>query len=130
MDLSTLDMTTFANQGAVMEVTHPVTLEPMQHDGSPVTITVLGQDSDHFRKEIQRRAKNQLMKRQKITDTQLVDDAIDTLASITVGWQGICENGTLLEFNTENVRYVYHKYTWLRQQVDEFSSDRANFFKA
>jgi len=130
MDLSSLDMTKFADEGATLEILHPATLEPLLHNGEPVTITLLGQDSSVFRAEIQRRAKAQMNKRQKIDIDKVAGDSADLLAVLTVNWYGIEEGGKELECNRENAKGVYEKYGWLRQQVDEFIGDRANFFKA
>lgn len=130
MDLSKLDMTKFADEGAPLEIVHPATLEPLMHDEKPVTIWLLGQDSTIFRDEIQRRAKSQLNKRQKIDIDKVAGDSADLLAVLTVGWYGIEEGGKALECTRENAKSIYQKYGWLRQQVDEFIGDRANFFKA
>ena len=130
MDLANLDMTVMADAGATMTVMHPATGEPLQHNGEDVTITILGQDSTKFREEVQRRAKAQLGKRGKPDFDKIAADSADLLAACTTSWEGITENGQLVECSRENAKRIYEKYGWLRQQVDEFISDRANFFKA
>lgn len=130
MDLAQLDMTSMADIGAEMPVIHPATLEPLKYNGHPVIIKLYGQDSTAFREEMQNRAKIQLARRQKIDVEKLTSDAADLLAACTIGWVGLTEGGQEIEFSRENAKRIYTKYGWLRQQVDEFVSDRANFFKA
>lgn len=130
MDLSNLNLAESANVGAVMEVVHPVTGEVLKYDNVPMSIHLLGRDSDAHRIAIQRIATKQLGRQSKPNAAKLSDEAIELLVACTVGWYGIQENNAILEFNEANVRHVYLKYAWLRQQVDEFIADRANFFKA
>lgn len=133
MDLAKLDLTEHANNGATMEVVHPITNEKLlDSNGFPVTVTLLGADSTKMRQEMSDRAKRQLAKKQQSVRT--IDEAeklsAELLATITVGWSGFTENGEVIECNRENAIRLYTKYSWLRQQVDAFTTDRANFYKA
>lgn len=133
MDLSKLDLTEQANNGAIMDVMHPITGEQLfSESGSPVTITLLGADSTVMRQEMSNRAKKQLASKNKSVGS--IDEAeklsAELLATITVDWSGISENGIEIEYSRENAIAIYMKYSWLRQQVDTFTTDRANFYKA
>ena len=133
MDLAKLDLTEHANNGATMDVMHPITGEPLlDANGFPVTVTLLGADSTKMRQEMSNRAKKQLASKSKPVNN--IEEAeklsAELLAVITVSWSGITENGQEIECNRENAIKVYTKYSWLRQQVDAFTTDRANFYKA
>lgn len=133
MDLAKLDLTEHANVGSVMEVLHPITGELMlTTNGEPVTITLLGADSTKMRQEMSNRAKKQLAAKSRQISS--VDEAekmsAELLATITVDWFGLSENGSEIVCNYDNAVGVYKKYSWLRQQVDAFTTDRANFYKA
>lgn len=134
MDLAKLNMTDHANQSANLEILHPITNEfLLDKDNEKVTISLLGADSTAMRNAMSARAKKQLnnKKPQQITT---IDDAermsAELLAEVIVGWNGIEENDQYIECNKENAIYILTKYSWLRLQVDQFVSDRSNFFKA
>lgn len=133
MDLAKLDLTEHANHGAIMDVIHPITGEQLiASDGTPVTITLLGADSTKMRQEMSSRAKKQLATKSRQISS--VDEAekmsAELLATITIDWCGLSENGSEIACNYDNAVGVYKKYSWLRQQVDAFTTDRANFYKA
>lgn len=56
-------------------------------------------------------------------------EGLDLLVECTAGWSGVVENGEPLEFNSANVRSVYERHPWLREQVDKAVADRSLFFK-
>lgn len=125
MDLSTLAVST---EGSELTLTHPVTGAPL-----PVKITLLGTDSPTFRKA-QRAIANRRLKQAKktsITVEEIENEGIDALVSCTVGWSGVEIDGKKLDFNPENVRKLYTdlRLPFIREQVDAFIAERANFMK-
>lgn len=134
MDLAKLDMTEHANNGAILEVLHPISGEFLTNEsGEKVTLTLLGSDSTQMRNAMSSRAKKQLATKKQMSITT-VDEAekmsAELLASVVVSWTNVEENGEKLECNKENAVHVLTKYSWLRLQVDQFVSERSNFFKA
>lgn len=133
MDLSQFDTEKAAEQGALCHLVNPATNEKLyQDDKSPVGIQVHGSDSSKYRKAQRtlnnKRLENQFKKRsQKITMEQLEEDSLELLVAVTVGWQGIVVDGEPLEFSEKNCRELYTRFTWIREQVDEFVTDRSNF---
>lgn len=134
MDLSKLNLEVYAEQGATLELEHPVTGESvLQDDGSPVTITLLGQDSKAWRaknkeyqqKRIAKMAKN---RKREIDFSVSDEEACDLLAACTLGWVGIEEGGKAIEFSRDAAYDLYMRFPWIREQVDTFIGDRANFF--
>jgi len=133
MDLAKLNLTEQANLGATMEVVHPITGEPLlDSNGEKVTITLLGVDSTVMRQAMSDRAKKQLAakSKQSISLDEAEKMSAELLAKITLSWSGLTENGQPIEFSYANAVDLYTKYSWIRQQVDSFTTDRANFYKA
>lgn len=144
MSLASLNIATTANRGAVMNVLHPNDRTPLkQADGSEITITLLGRDSDEFIKadRAARKAIREALVRRTPYAPADEDRAADqTLAACTVAWSGIpagwLEPGGTSEepapFSAENAAKLYGNpgVRWLREQVDEFIAARANFMKA
>ena len=134
MDLAKLDLTDHANNGAVMDVLHPLSGELLKDsDNNNVTITLLGSDSTQMRNAMSNRAKQQLASK-KPNQITTIDEAeqasAELLASVVVSWSGLEENGQPIECINRNVVATLKKYSWLRLQIDQFVSDRSNFFKA
>tara|TARA_R110002126_G_scaffold148502_1_gene294485 strand:- start:384 stop:791 length:408 start_codon:yes stop_codon:yes gene_type:complete len=121
-----------ADDGAVLNIVHPETEEVIEG----MTITVLGQDSKIYRKlqlGKQQAALNRMSKGKKALDLdaeKLSEDSIDDLVKITIGWTGFSLDKKELEFTPENVRTVYTEWAWIKEQVQEFVGNRANFFRA
>lgn len=132
MDLSTIDTTATANEGAVLELRGPDDAALYTADGSPVTITLLGKDSDVYTREVNANANRFLKQRGKATITAEGSkaDGIRLLAKCTADWSGIRVDGEDLPCNLENAVKLYNRFAWIKEQVDEFIADRANFTKA
>lgn len=132
MDLSTLAVT---SDGQKLELRHPVEGTLLKTDkGEPITITLVGTDSDVFRKAqraILDRRLNQKGKT-KLSSAEIEQEGITTLASCTVGWSGIKIDGKELPFSKDNVKALYGRadLPWIKDQVDEFIADRSNFMMA
>jgi len=121
-----------ADDGAVLKIVHPETEEVIEG----MTITLLGQDSKVYRKlqmSKQQAALNRISKGKKAVDfdaEKLAEDSIDDLVKLTTAWSGFTLNGKDLECTPENVRTVYADWSWIKEQVQEFVGNRANFFRA
>lgn len=120
---------------AVMPVRHLATGQPIKsQDGSPVTITIACKDSDQFRRVLReqtdRRLKRTLDTHQRPSADEIEAEAIELLAGCTIGWSGLQNKGKEFPFSLDNARSLYRELPWLRDQVDAFVSDRANFLKA
>ncbi|MAO65047.1 MAG: hypothetical protein CL666_08605 [Balneola sp.] len=132
MDLSNLSVDP-ENQTAVLTVLHPTTHAPLtDEDGNEVTITIHGPDSK-AQTELQRKFRNKALKdgvkrkNMSISSEQLEARALDMDVAATADWQNIGLDGKELECTPENVKMVYTKLPWIREQVEEFMADRANF---
>lgn len=130
MDLNNLKPV-LADEGAVMQVVHPDTEEPIEG----MTITLLGQDSNVYEKISLKRSQAALArisKGKKAIDMdaqQVQANMLDDLVALTVDWTGFELDGKPLKPTPENVREVYTGWKFIREQAQEFVADRANFFR-
>jgi hypothetical protein len=134
MDLSKFNVSKQAEQGAWCELENPATGEALTDDDSrPVAIKVLGVDSKAWReknREFQRKRfhKMRRTKSKNIDHTMSDEDTCELLAECTVEWTGLVEDGEAIAFTKEAAFDLFMKYPWIREQVDVFIGDRANFF--
>jgi len=135
MDLNDLDIVTAANGGFELELKHPTTGALLG-----IFITVLGNDSDEFRKQYALQSKARLSRmgkrqsREPVPMEELERDAIKVLAACTVKWRD--RDNPCLTIGTEMrscslvaAEALYTKFPWIKEQVDIAISDRANFIK-
>jgi len=144
-DLLSLNTSSAANEGRTLHLKHPTTQVPLYFgkgdDKEPITIDLLGQDSDIFIKE-ERRARGRtiesMTKQVKYSPEAADQQADSTLARCTLRWnkipQGWLDNSDSAEpadFTPANVLKLYGNpgMKWLRTQVDEFIGARANFLQ-
>ena len=131
MDLNSLKPL-MADDGAVLNIVHPESEEVIKG----MTITLLGQDSKVYRKlqmGKQQAALNRMAKGKKALDLdaeKLSEDSIDDLVKLTTEWSGFMLDGKKLDCTPANVRTVYAEWAWIKEQVQEFVGNRANFFRA
>ncbi len=132
MDLAGLDFSEKSENFADMIVIHPVTQEEMiGPDGEFVTITLLGMESAVAKRMTKARAQKQLNARKNKID---IDEAraftTSLQAKLIVKSHGLMENGQELDMTNPKVAVdVLTRFSWLREQIDEFVTDRGNFYK-
>lgn len=128
-DLSALDaVQAAAEEGAVCQIIHPVTEEPIPG----MTIRVAGRESARFKKA-QQILQNRLLKARRAarpTAEMLEDQACELLARVTLSWGGFMVDGEQLECTVENAIMVYKRFPTIREQVDAFVNDLSNFTKS
>lgn len=130
MDLDDFDTVAAADSGAVMQVRDPRT-----NVAGDATLTLLGEDSEKSRKArfavADRRNKARVAARNLVVSAEEIDaDELDVLVDCTIGFSGFSKQGAPLEFSSVNVRALYTRLPWLREQAELFRADRANFMKA
>ena len=141
--MSMFDAKGRANKGATLHLINPVTGEPAFNGETPVTITLLGKQSDahidfvnaqvrDIRKEA---AKNPKAKPKKKDDEydlrESIEELADKLAKMTVDWTGLEADGQKIPLDHESKKRVYIDYFDIREQVNEFFEDKdgVNFIK-
>lgn len=132
MDLSTLDTADLANQGAALELRGPDGAPLLQDGGEPITITLLGADSDALTL-ISTRQTNRYLKNQgqmRVTAELARANELEYLAKATVAWDGIKVDGKTPDCTEAEARALYTRFPWITAQARAFIDDRANFMKA
>lgn len=136
--MTTIDLAALAaiEDGVPMELRHPQTgAVLLTADGAPITITLLGRDSESYR-EVERAQQNRRLKdaargrRNQMTSEQLEAEHVELLVACTVGWSGLVLDAKTLEFSASAARRLYDdgRFGWIREQVETFIGDRGNFF--
>lgn len=120
-----------------MVIVHPVTRQPLRDaEGQEAYIELHSGDSEIARKHQRAVTRRRLAMRGrgKIAAEELEAEAVELLAVLTAGWHLLDFNGGTIDvpFSPENARELYsaNALSWIREQVDEFTADRANFSKA
>lgn len=127
---NSFDTVALAAAGARLEVEGPDGVVVRNADGTAaMVITLLGADSDAFRKAQNRNLNKRLAKRNvKMTAEELEAETIDLLAGVTVSWEGFQGiDGQPIPCNAQNAVALYTKYPFIREQADRFINERANF---
>lgn len=88
-------------------------------------ITVMGVDSQVFRDHAKRQQKAYIEALRSKKDFDDEDMSIDGMVAATISWRGTSE-----EFSPELCRELYTKAPYVKDQIDRFIADRANFTKA
>lgn len=132
-DLSNATTNYDPDAGSTVELRDLTDAQLFNDDDSPMTITVLGADS-----EVAVRARNAQQNRRlqsgpraKLTAEGFEADGAAFLAKLTTGWN-ITLGGQKPPFTYEAAVKLYsdRKLAFIREQVDAFVADRANFLKA
>jgi hypothetical protein len=129
-DLSKLNTAKSSEEGSVLEVLHPI-----ENTKLGIRIRLAGQDSEVYRKVTNKIANKRVKQlspgRPSMTFTveEQESNAVIILVACTLGWEGIVMNGQEYPFNPDNAKTLYSDpgFSWLREQVDKFIADRANF---
>lgn len=145
MSLTSLNTASTANAGVVMPVLHPTDRVPLFYgegdNRKPVTITLLGRDSEQFiraERASRKQVREALVRRQPYSPADEDRAADQALAACTVAWDGIpagwldgSTDETPVEHSAASALKLYGNsgVRWLRDQVDEFIGERANFLK-
>lgn len=125
-DFASRDVTAKADEGAELEVLDPANGKPVG-----VFITLAGADSAVHRKATaaiaNRRAKGGFRRNINLDDLQT--ESIEILARCTLGWSGVVLDGKDVPLSKEAAVALYTRFPWLREQVETFISDRANYLQ-
>ena len=127
MDLASLDLTKASNDGAWITLKHPATGEELSGK-----IKVVGKDStkfiqlsEEFRRKTLDDMKSTKTMAQRMESAQEQSDAV--LVACTIDWEGMMLDGKDLPFTEANVKMIYKRFNWIKEQIDVAIADRANF---
>lgn len=126
-DLAKLDTTNLAEKGTALELRHPVTMEKLG-----ASILLAGADSHIYRNAQQKIAERRLANGVKSNVPKLDGmqaEGIDLLAICTLGWDNVILNGEAIPFSHDAAVELYTHFIWIKEQVDRFIHDRANYLR-
>lgn len=129
-DLQTMDYSAAADNGFTFNLILPDGTE------SDAKLTVIGDLSatvQNYSKKKYKEYKSQVdaAKRKnkdwEPTLEEAEDESVNACLVRLIGWEGITENGKVVEFSKEKAEEVLRKHAWMRDQIYEQSRDVANF---
>lgn len=135
-NLPGMDTRTLSESGVEMQVKSLQGEVLKDKDGKPVTLMLLGPDSDKYRSMTRaqvRKRFSRMSATDAAKDTFAEDeaDAMNILVGCTVGWSGInTTKGEPIPCTPDTVRALYTNFPAIRDQADVFMASRANFTKA
>lgn len=146
MDLNKYDYQTKASKPVVMTVTDPTQggdgAKPLKDEqtGEVITISLIGREAKEvqdFEYGLRTERLNRSFKIKRgrhnadvdlnINAAQTERDTVAVLAKCTVDWTGIVVDGESLPCTEDNANKLYERFSWLRDQVEDFVNDRSNF---
>lgn len=136
--LSEIDVKTRANEGTEVPLTNLAGNPLLNAKKKPVAITVLGVDSDTYRRLNRALGRKRLQRLQKARGGIATDEEIDLqekedielLGQITTGWSGVLDTKEKeIPFSLDNIIDLYTKYPPAREQVEKAMADRTRFIQ-
>lgn len=131
LDLSALDTVKACNTPYKLELTHPVTKEPLGQ-----FVMIYGKDSDIFRdyndekfnEAIRKAAENgrRGLTEKPQTSEERRKNRIELLVACTAGFEAVEFNGPL-EFTHSNANKLYSSLPWICDQIDAAIFELGNF---
>lgn len=133
MDLTTYEPS-LADAGVRMEILNPDTLDVLlDNAGSPMWLQLKSIDSETH-KSVNRAIQNRRLQRtyehggnMRVRAEDLEGEVLTQLVRCTMAWHLVVD-GVVPPCTEEEVRKVYIRFPWLRDQADRFRADRSNFF--
>jgi hypothetical protein len=120
-DLSNLDTTVACNEGAEIELKHPVTNEPLA-----MFIKFVEDSANEDRRRAFKETRRGRQPEPKLFSEDKAN-SIELLVACTVGFRDIQYKGKVLEFSPANATMLYGELKWVKEQVDAAISDLENF---
>jgi hypothetical protein len=101
----------------------------VRHDGSPVTIAVLGEFSTAVRAAQDANMRRLMRQRGAQLEPDLVtENRVHVALAALVGWNLEDADGAAVLFTPANVKAVFALAPWILDQVDEAARRHASFF--
>lgn len=132
-DIGRLETLTKSEKGVKMELIHPASMsQVLREDGEPVTITLLGANSEAFReaqRQVQDRRATRVAKGAKTTTDDVRGEDFHILMACTVDWTFDKLDGQPFPFNRENSRKFWgdRRFDWIFRAAIVFIVQEGNF---
>lgn len=144
-DLDKIDTKTLSERGATMTVKSLDGRPLLNSKGKTLEIIVKGADSEEYIRLSRAHVRKRMARvGQEVTDAQNTEDQndlIDLLVECTIGWNnferkpeatkdGHEEGSIVVTFSKKACKQLYEQFPAIRDQVDVFIANRANFILA
>ena len=127
MDISKIRLADKSEQGSTL-----IVLDPVTGVETDFKIKLAGTDSFIYRNWLKRMSNKKLgnFKKKGFSYEESERSSVELLAELTLGWEGLEADGEPIVYSREKAMELYSdpNMKWLREQVDEFVGERANFF--
>lgn len=141
MDLSAFDTLEAANAGRWMVLTHPVTMKPLGTGDKAPALLLAGIDSDVYQNAmtdfLRRQAEEAIetgtqsgvasAKKKLGNSAASSENRLDLLVAATLDVRNIEIEGKPVTAAPDQIRAMYKRFRWLREQAEVFIANRANF---
>jgi hypothetical protein len=140
-DFSDIDTKPMSQAGVWMPILKLDGSPLVAKSGGPVRIRLLGVDSTQYRSATRETVRKRLAKRAASGSAQtplsgddmdeVERDTLDLLVTCTVGWENVMTpQGEAIPCGPDNARALFESYPVIREQVEAFIGNRANFTRA
>jgi len=129
MDISKIDTERAQDEeGVEVKITAKNGEPDLASDGTQTTITVVGVESDRYRKAVDRQTRKLLRNRRNQPEpADIRADRIELAAAAVIAWHGFEDNGKEVPCTLENVRAVL-RAQYILEQVETGIQGHADFF--
>lgn len=140
MDLENFDTQAGSESGAFCHLRNPKSKEKLFEGKEACGFVVLGPDSEKYR-SISHKRSNQALKAltekankrnaddDVLTAEKIEDQAIELCVACVLEVKGLTLNKKPVTNNPTELKEIFTKYAWLREQLSDFIGDRANFIQ-
>lgn len=137
MDIGKAFPPTLTDEGVTLELRDPRSGAVLMDGDAPVTITLLGADSDEVTR-VRRAQINKRLESMSKTGKQPVisleeqeSETLERLIAATIDWSFRELDGAPFGFSPANARVLYtdKRFNFIRNQVISFIDDSVNFYK-
>lgn len=137
MDIGNAFPPTLTDQGVELELRDPRTGSVLMDGDKPVTITLLGSDSDEVTRVRRAQINKRLESMSKTGKQPVVNleeqeaETLERLIAATIDWSFKELDSKPFGFSPTNARILYtdKRFSFIRNQVIVFMEDSTNFFK-
>lgn len=117
-----------------LHLEHPSTREPLYEGGKPVGFKMASRFSKLWRQKTAEMQNSSMNRRKKATAERMFHEQNELLASLILGVENLSAPGAegqpekVTPKNVADLVFANHRLSWVREQVDEYVMQDADFF--
>lgn len=132
MDLAKLDLEAAASSGISVNLRHPVTDEELEHGGKPITIVILGRDSNQWNAEQKKiNTRNSKKYKKGTIPIPVVEKSLKEIlarCTIEVPNNNLIFEGKKVKCEFDALFQLYQDRPWITEQLAQAAADRSELF--